>query len=63
MDIHRIKEDERFDGYYAIKSSEKCLTAEQVLEAYYNLWKIEDSFRVMKSTLEVRIVFHWLFYL
>jgi transposase len=30
-----------------------------VLDAYHTLWKIEESFRVMKSTLEVRPVFHW----
>ncbi|GAB6184114.1 hypothetical protein JCM13991_18550 [Thermodesulfovibrio hydrogeniphilus] len=59
LDIDRIKEDERFDGYYAIQSSEKWLTAEQVLEAYHNLWKIEESFRIMKSTLQVRPIFHW----
>lgn len=30
-----------------------------VLKAYQSLWKIEKSFRIMKSTLEVRSVFHW----
>ncbi len=30
-----------------------------MLDAYHTLWKIEESFRVMKSTLEVRPVFHW----
>ena len=30
-----------------------------VLDAYHTLWTIEESFRVMKSTLEVRPVFHW----
>ncbi len=59
LDIDKIKEGEIFEGYYAIQSSEKWLTAEQVLDTYHNLWKIEDSFRVMKSTLEVRPVFHW----
>jgi len=29
------------------------------LEAYHTLWKIEESFRIMKSTLEVRPIFHW----
>nr|WP_042315207.1 hypothetical protein [Desulfofarcimen acetoxidans] len=30
-----------------------------MLDAYHILWKIEESFRIMKSTLEVRPVFHW----
>jgi hypothetical protein len=35
------------------------MSAEEIIEAYHTLWRIEDSFRVMKSTLEVRPVFHW----
>ena len=29
------------------------------MDAYHNLWKIEQSFRIMKSTLEVKPIFHW----
>jgi transposase len=54
-----IISDERFDGYYAIQTSLQDLSAEAVLEAYHTLWKIEESFRIMKSTLEVRPIFHW----
>lgn len=54
-----IAVDERFDGYYAIQTSLPDLSAEAVLEAYHALWKIEESFRIMKSTLEVRPIFHW----
>lgn len=59
MDHEAIKRDEQFDGYYGIQTNEKKLTAEEVLAAYHNLWKIEESFRIMKSTLEVQPVFHW----
>ena len=48
-----------FDGYYGIETSEKNITAEDVLKDYHALWKIEESFRIMKTTLEVRPVFHW----
>jgi transposase len=48
-----------FDGYYAIQTSEKNLKPQDILVAYHNLWKIEESFRIMKTTLEVRPVFHW----
>ena len=54
-----IASDERFDGYYAIQTSLPGMSAEDVVEAYHSLWKIEESFRVMKSTLEVRPIFHW----
>ncbi len=59
LDVDAITKDERFDGYYAIQTSETELPATEVLEAYRTLWKIEESFRIMKSTLEVRPVFHW----
>ncbi|MRN27105.1 IS1634 family transposase, partial [Romboutsia ilealis] len=32
---------------------------EIVLEAYQGLWKIEESFRVLKSNLETRPIFVW----
>jgi len=59
LDEEAIKKDEIFDGYYGIETSEKNLSAEDVLKAYHALWKIEESFRIMKTTLEVRPVFHW----
>jgi len=59
LDEEAIKKDEIFDGYYGIETSEKNLTAEDVLKAYHALWKIEESFRIMKTTLLVRPVFHW----
>ena len=58
LDQSLIERDSRFDGYYGIQTSEKGMTPPQVSEAYHMLWKIEESFRIMKSTLEVRPVFH-----
>jgi len=57
--LEKIEQDSAFDGYYGIQTSEKNMSAEDVMEAYHTLWKIEESFRIMKSTLEVRPVFHW----
>lgn len=59
LDEKRIRQDEIFDGYYAIQTSEMDMPVSDILEAYHTLWKIEESFRIMKSTLEVRPVFHW----
>ena len=54
----KIEQDAQFDGYYAIQVSEKNMNAADVLDAYHTLWKIEESFRIMKSTLEIRPVYH-----
>lgn len=59
LDEKAIAHDEQFDGYYAIQTSLQDMTPEAVLDAYHTLWKIEESFRIMKSTLEVRPIFHW----
>jgi len=32
---------------------------EKILGAYHTLWRIEESFHIMKSTLEARPIFHW----
>jgi transposase len=59
LDEELIEKDIKFEGYYAIQSSEGSLTAQEILTAYHSLWKIEESFRVMKHTIEVRPVYHW----
>lgn len=51
--------DAQFDGYYAIETSETLLDPADVIQKYKGLWKIEESFRVMKSELEARPCFVW----
>lgn len=43
----------------AFRPAKRSAGAQDVLDAYHTLGKIEESFRLMKSTLEVRPVFHW----
>lgn len=59
LDTESIENDEKWDGYYGLQTSEKDLSVEKILEAKRTLFKIEESFRIMKSTLEVRPIFHW----
>jgi transposase len=59
LDEARIAEDAWWDGYYGIQASATNLDATAVIEAYQQLWKIEESFRVLKSTMRVRPIFHW----
>ncbi len=44
-------------GYNMIITSETNLTAEYIISTYRNLWRIEESFRVMKSYLDARPVY------
>ena len=59
LDREAIKSSERFDGYYAIQTSETNVSPREILEKHHGLWKIEESFRIMKSNLEVKPIFHW----
>jgi len=59
LNVEKIQEDATWDGYYAIETSRQSLKPEEILGAYHQLWKIEECFRIMKSHLEVRPVFHW----
>lgn len=59
IDESKIKEDERFDGYYTVITNCISLQGKDVLEAYHSLWKIEEAFRILKSHIEARPTFHW----
>jgi len=54
-----LKEQEKYDGYYAIVTSEYEESDSRILEIYRGLWKIEESFKVTKSDLAARPAFHW----
>ncbi len=59
LNEEKIKEDEKYDGFYVIQSSKEDLSATEVIENYHYLYKIEESFRIMKSTMQVRPINHW----
>lgn len=49
--------DVALDGYYVIISSETEMSDQEIIEKYRGLWRIEESFRILKSDLEGRPVF------
>ncbi len=59
LDTQRIKDDEIWDGIYGIQSSKLEMSEEEINDAYKTLWRIEEAFRVLKSNLETRPIFHW----
>lgn len=59
LDEAKILSDEKYDGYYAIQSSNRNMKRQDVIKAYHSLWKIEESFRILKSTMKTRPIFHW----
>ena len=57
LDEALIKEEEKFDGYYSIVTSELDMPDEEVIECYTGLWEIEESFKITKSELKARPVY------
>ena len=52
-----IENAKKLAGYNMIVTSEIRMTASGIYAAYHNLWRIEESFRIMKSQLDARPVF------
>lgn len=57
MNEKLIKKSMELAGYNMLVTSETTMTDKEVYEAYHNLWRIEESFRVMKSQLDARPVY------
>lgn len=55
----KIKQEEQFDGYYSIVTSELKMTDKELRDTYKGLWKIEETFKVSKSNLETRPIYVW----
>lgn len=58
LKLDKIQE-EKFDGYYSIVTSEKNLSDKELRDIYKGLWKIEKTFKITKSELETRPIFVW----
>ena len=56
LNLERIKEEEKYDGYYSIVTSEENLSDIEIRNIYRGLSKIEETFKVTKSGLEARPV-------
>jgi len=57
FDSAKVAEEEKYDGYYAIVTSELDMSDTEVIETYRGLWEIEETFRVTKGVLETRPVY------
>jgi len=57
FDEEKYNRDVSLDGYYTIVTSELELSNEAIIKKYRGLWKIEESFRVLKTDLSGRPVY------
>ena len=57
MNEKAIENAKKLAGYNMIITSETRMKASEIYAAYHNLWRIEESFRIMKSQLDARPVY------
>jgi hypothetical protein len=58
LDKAKIAAETRLDGKYLLSTSDPDLSAEDIALGYKNLLEAERGFRDLKSTIELRPVFH-----
>ena len=57
MNEEAIKNAKDLAGFNMMVTSEIHMSASEIYAAYHNLWRIEESFRIMKSQLDARPVY------
>ena len=57
MNEELIQKSIELAGYNMLVTSELKMSDKDVYDAYHNLWRIEESFRIMKSQLDARPVY------
>lgn len=57
IDQEKVDEDLRLAGYSLLITSETKMKAEEIYKVYHRLWRIEETFRTLKSELDARPVY------
>ncbi len=58
LDRAKIAEEARYDGKWVLRTNTD-LPPSEVACAYKGLWQVEQAFRVLKTPLELRPIYHW----
>lgn len=60
INTDKIERDKQWDGIHGVitnKSNNR--EVEEILQTYRGLWQIEEAFRITKTDLKVRPIYHW----
>ncbi|MFZ5499742.1 MAG: IS1634 family transposase [Pseudomonadota bacterium] len=58
IDRQALEREARYDGKYVLRTNADLDTDAAAL-AYKDLWRVERAFRELKSTLDLRPIYHW----
>ena len=59
IDLDKLNYEKQFDGFFGIQTNLKKIVPQEILEIYRGLWQVEQTFRIVKTNLEKRPVFHY----
>jgi transposase len=59
IDDEKYNDDAKWDGLKGYLSNTN-LNAEQIIARYHDLWQIEKTFRISKTDLQIRPIYHYL---
>ena len=57
LNIEKIMEEEKYDGYYSIVTSELKMSDVEMREVYRGLARIEETFKISKTDFESRPIY------
>ena len=59
IDCDKLDREKQFDGFFGIQTNLADTNAKEILSTYRGLWQVEQTFRIAKSSLKIRPVFHY----
>jgi transposase len=59
IDSAKVRQAERLDGKFVVHSNDDTLTSEDLALGYKQLAQVERAWRLLKSGLRIRPMFHW----
>jgi len=59
IDEQKLAQAETWDGLHGVISNDHDASAKDLLLTYRRLWRIEESFRIQKTNLSIRPIYHF----
>jgi len=59
VNLEKVSKESEWDGLHGVITNNKKEASVDILNRYKGLWQIEEAFRINKSDLKMRPIFHW----
>lgn len=59
INLDKLNNEKKWDGFFGLQTNLENVEPADLLSTYRGLWQVEQTFRIAKSNLEIRPVFHY----